>query len=152
MNKSLLYEVKRLIFGMGLIASAFSIAEMPNSSAPADASVYFVQPLNGQIFKSQGPLSIDVVFGLSGMQVSPAGMAVANSGHHHLLINVENLPDLDKPLPATDSIRHFGKGQTSTKVTLPVGKHRLQLVLGNHVHIPHSPPVMSEVIEIVVQD
>jgi hypothetical protein len=32
-----------------------------------------------------------------------------------------------------------------------MGKHRLQLIVGNQVHIPHSPPVMSDVIEIEVQ-
>ena len=85
------------------------------------------------------------------MQVSPAGIAEPNSGHHHLLINVEKLPDLTNPLPATDQVRHFGKGQTSTRVKLPLGKHRLQLIVGNQVHIPHSPPVMSDVIEIEVQ-
>ena len=124
---------------------------MPNSSSSDEARVYFVQPADGQVFDGQDAEGIEIIFGLTGMQVSPAGIAEPNSGHHHLLINVEKLPDLTNPLPATDQVRHFGKGQTSTRVKLPMGKHRLQLIVGNQVHSPHSPPVMSDVIEIEVQ-
>jgi len=136
---------------MGSMFIAIAHAQMPVSAAPADARVYFIEPKNGQVFSFQEEKGIEIKFGLSGMEVSPAGMAVPNSGHHHLMINMDQLPDLNLPLPATDQVRHFGKGQTSTKIGLPPGKHRLQLLLANHVHIPHSPAVMSEVIEIEVK-
>tara|TARA_B100000787_G_scaffold12273_1_gene9077 strand:+ start:292 stop:744 length:453 start_codon:yes stop_codon:yes gene_type:complete len=143
-------QIKAVVFSVGLAFMGPAQAQMPNSSSD-NARVYFIQPADGQVFDGQDEAGIEIIFGLTGMQVSPAGIAVPNSGHHHLLINVEHLPDLTSPLPATDQVRHFGKGQTSTRVKLSVGKHRLQLIVGNQVHIPHSPPVMSEVIEIEVR-
>ena len=134
------------------VLSAYSVdAQMPNMTAPDDAAVYFIKPVNGDIIDRDENQQITVVFGLKGMQVAPAGVAALNSGHHHLLINLGQLPDLDAPLPASDQVLHFGKGQTSTSLKLPPGKHRLQLILGNQVHIPHDPPVISEVIEIEVR-
>jgi hypothetical protein len=151
MINQLMSRLKAVVFFLGLALVGLTQAQMPNSSSPDDARVYFVQPADGQIFDSQDQAGIEVIFGLTGMQVSPAGISEPNSGHHHLLINVEQLPDLTNPLPATDQVRHFGKGQTSTRVKLSPGKHRLQLIVGNQVHIPHSPPVMSDVIEIEVR-
>ena len=129
----------------------FVDAQMPNMTAPDDASVYFIEPANGDVVDLNESGQISVVFGLKGMQVAPAGVGTPNSGHHHLLINLEQLPNLNAPLPASDQVLHFGKGQTSTSLELPPGKHRLQLILGNQVHIPHDPPVISEVIEIEVR-
>ena len=65
-------------------------------------------------------------------------------------IPVPELPALDQPLPANDHIRHYGKGQTQAELDLPEGEHRLQLMLADYAHIPHDPPVASEVIRIVV--
>ncbi|MGF1671785.1 MAG: DUF4399 domain-containing protein [Balneolaceae bacterium] len=116
------------------------------SDAPEDARTYIVSPQHGAVV----PTTFTVVFGLSGMGVAPAGQNVEGTGHHHLLINVDELPDLTKPLPTTDQVRHFGLGQTETVVTLPPGKHTLQLILGDFTHTPHNPPVMSEKITIYV--
>jgi len=58
---------------------------------------------------------------------------------------------MDLPVPADDQHKHFGKGQTQTTIELPPGKHTLQLLLGNHMHVPHDPVVASEVIEITVK-
>ena len=84
------------------------------------------------------------------MGVAPAGRDLANTGHHHLLIDLDQLPDMNAPLPASDQVIHFGKAQTETQLTLAPGVHRLQLLLGNYAHVPHNPPVLSEVIEIEV--
>jgi len=92
-----------------------------------------------------------VVFGLKNIGVAPAGIDKKNTGHHHLLIDTDELPDLTKPLPATDKIKHFGGGQTETEITLSPGKHTLQLLLGNYAHIPHSKPVISKKITITVE-
>ncbi|MDG1081529.1 MAG: DUF4399 domain-containing protein [Porticoccaceae bacterium] len=119
-----------------------------HAASAAVAQVSFIQPTDGQVFKSG---EVKVVFGIEGMSVAPAGTDTPNSGHHHLLINVEQMPDMTMPLPASDSIRHFGKGQTETTLNLAPGTHRLQLLLGNYAHIPHNPPVMSDVIEITVK-
>ena len=139
------------IFVMCLFFSSVVMSETPNSLSPSGAKVYFVSPKQGSVFDRSEGSEIEVVFGIKGMQVAPAGIATLNSGHHHLLINMSELPDLTLPLPASDQVLHFGKGQTMTVIDLAPGIHRLQLVLGNHVHIPHSPPVLSEIIEIEVK-
>ena len=107
--------------------------------------VYFINLQNGDVLKS--PFLIQ--FGLSGKGVAPAGVEIANTGHHHLLINVDEL-DFSKPIPSSKQHLHFGMGQTETSLNLPIGKHKLQLVLGDKYHIPHSPPLVSEIIEITV--
>ena len=84
------------------------------------------------------------------MGIAPAGAEIDNTGHHHLLIDVVELPDLNQPLPASDNIRDFGKGQSQTELQLTEGQHSLQMLLADHAHIPHNPPIMSDVIVIVV--
>lgn len=115
-------------------------------AAPATAKVYFIEPKDGA--EVTGP--VVVKFGLSGMGVAPAGVEKKDTGHHHLLIN-QKLADGMAAIPADDKHRHFGLGQTEATVTLPPGKHTLQLVLGDHQHIPHNPLVASELITITVK-
>ena len=133
------------LFLMGVTSTAF--ANELVSKSPADAKVYFIEPMDGQTV----PQRFKVKFGLSGMGVAPAGTNQENTGHHHILIDGEVLPDMTKPLLATDRIRHFGGGQTETELVLPPGKHTLQLLLGNYAHIPHDKPVLSEKITIAVK-
>ncbi|MFC6980085.1 DUF4399 domain-containing protein [Microbulbifer taiwanensis] len=109
--------------------------------------MYIISPQDGE----KVARTFTVKFGLSGMGVAPAGVDRKNTGHHHLLIDVDEMPDMTKPLPASDNLIHYGGGQTETEITLPPGKHTLQLVLGNYLHIPFKPPVMSEKITIVVE-
>ncbi|NQZ30015.1 MAG: DUF4399 domain-containing protein [Oceanospirillaceae bacterium] len=117
------------------------------SESPSNAEVYFIYPAEGQTVQGK----VKIVFGLKNMGVAPAGTDRKNTGHHHLLIDQEALPDLAKSLPSTDQIKHFGGGQTETEIELSPGKHTLQLVLGNFVHIPHNKPVMSKKITITVE-
>lgn len=143
--------MKSLLATCGLLAAvtlpAPVMAETPRTPAPAGASVYFIEPANGATLS--GP--VNVRFGLKGMGVAPAGTDAPDTGHHHLLVDVAELPGLDAPLPATDHIRHFGKGQTETEISLPPGQHTLQLLLGDQNHVPHQPPVLSEKITITVK-
>ena len=117
------------------------------SKAAPDAKVYFIQPIDGAVVGK----TFSVKFGLSGMGVAPAGTDREHTGHHHILIDLDSLPDMTKPLPANDNVKHFGGGQTETTLTLEPGTHTLQLLLGNHLHIPHDAPVMSEKITITVE-
>jgi hypothetical protein len=117
------------------------------SHAPRSAQAYIIEPTDG----ARVPETFKVQFGLSGMDLAPAGTDQPNTGHHHLLIDQQELPELTASLPATDQIRHFGKAQTETELTLEPGKHTLRLVLGNYLHIPHDNPVISEPITITVQ-
>lgn len=111
------------------------------------AEVYLIYPQDGDTV----PTTFTAQFGLSGMEIAPAGTDKDGTGHHHLLIDLETLPNLKEALPATDQIKHFGGGQTETTLTLPPGKHTLQLLLANYAHIPHEPPVISEPVTITVE-
>lgn len=117
------------------------------TAAPEDARAYIISPKDGETVTSP----VRVQFGLEGIGVAPAGVAWANTGHHHLLVDVDDLPGLDKPIPADAQHIHFGGGQTEAQVELEPGEHSLQLLLGDHLHIPHAPPVVSEKITIIVE-
>ncbi len=116
------------------------------SPAPEDASVYIIAPKNGELLTSP----VTVKFGLKGMGVAPAGIDKANTGHHHLLIDLDTPPAMDNPIPGDQHHKHFGGGQTETELELSPGQHTLQLLLGDKNHIPHSPPVLSKKITITV--
>ena len=118
---------------------------LPRSPSPDGARVFFITPADGDTVIS--PVRIE--FGLEGMSVAPAGDATKHSGHHHLIVNA-SLPATDMPIPAGENYIHFGDGSTSTSLELEPGEHTLQLLLGDHLHIPHDPPVSSEVITITV--
>lgn len=109
-------------------------------------SAYIISPADGETVDSP----VVVVFGLKGFGVAPAGTVKENTGHHHLIIDAP-LPDLGQPIPADDNYRHFGGGQTQTSVELAPGRHTLQILLGDHAHIPHEKPIYSEVITINVR-
>lgn len=119
---------------------------MPRSERPEDARVYFITPTNGE--KTTSP--VVVRFGLAGIGVAPAGVEKKHTGHHHLVIDAE-LPPANLPVPKSDNYRHFGGGQTEVTLDLAPGTHTLQLMLGDHLHIPHDPPIVSERITITVE-
>jgi len=127
-------------------AAATAMGDLRSPSA-ADARIFFANLENGDTVSS--PFNVE--FGLEGMDVVPAGTEQEYSGHHHLIIDQDELPALDMPIPADSLHVHFGKGQTSTELALSPGQHTLQIVLGNHLHIPHEPPVVSEKITITVE-
>ena len=114
--------------------------------APAGAQVYFHYPIDGLSV----PERFTVRIGLRGMGVAPAGINHARTGHHHLLIDTDPGPP-DHPIPSDYHNIHLGNGQTEAVVTLPQGRHTLQLLLGDHMHIPHNPPVMSPNITVNVR-
>ncbi|HEX2789326.1 MAG TPA: DUF4399 domain-containing protein [Steroidobacteraceae bacterium] len=129
-----------------LLALACTAALADQTPAPGGAAVYIIKPAAGARVKSP----VTVVFGLTGMGIAPAGVKFDNTGHHHLLIDTDLPADLTQPLPATDSIRHFGKGQTETTLDLSPGKHTLQLLFADFTHTPFTPNVASKKITITV--
>ncbi|WP_245431303.1 DUF4399 domain-containing protein [Rhodoplanes roseus] len=134
----------------GAVAAAPPAAAAPSgpkkrNPSPPDAKVYFVYPTDGA-YVSRTPV---IRFGLINMGVAPAGVAKANTGHHHLIVDSE-LPPLDQPIPNDFQHLHFGSGQTEAKVTLPLGRHTLQLLLADEDHVPHDPPVLSKPITVTV--
>jgi hypothetical protein len=130
-----------MVAALGLSAALFA----QQSAAPQGAQVYIVSPENGATVER----TFTVVFGLSGMGVAPAGIERENTGHHHLLIDKDIPADLSQPLGG--DVMHFGLGQTEATLTLEPGTHTLQLVLGDHLHIPHNPPVVSEKVTVTVR-
>ncbi len=140
--------MRSIAFGLMLAGAALvAQADTPRTPSPAGAEVYFESPADGAT--ARGPVTVR--FGLKGMGVAPAGIRFDNTGHHHLLIDTDLPADLGQPLPANEHVVHFGKGQTETTITLPPGRHTLQLVLGDALHIPHDPPVVSKKIVITVK-
>lgn len=131
---------------LGLGTAVPSVIAAP-SHAPIEAKAYIISPADGQTVSPE----FTVKFGLSGMGIAPAGIDKPGTGHHHLLIDVDELPSLEDPLPSTAQIKHFGGGQTETIIDLPPGEHTLQLLLGNYSHIPHDNPILSEKIEVTVE-
>jgi hypothetical protein len=147
-------SMKTITLIIGLLLSTFAGislaqtgAEMPRTPAADGARAYIQFPADGATVSSP----FIVRFGLSGIGVAPAGVQLANTGHHHLLVDVTDMPALGLPLPATENVIHFGLGQTETQIDLPPGQHRLQLVLGDWTHTPHDPPIMSEVVTVTVE-
>ena len=112
----------------------------------SSTKVFIIQPKNGEMVDK----NFEVVFGIEGMSLAPAGTYENNTGHHHLIIDDE-LPALSLPIPASENYVHFGKGQDRTELTLEPGRHSLQLLLGDGNHIPHQPPVASKKIEVIVK-
>ena len=121
-------------------------AALPRTSSVAGASVFFISPADGDTVSNP----VRVVFGIEGMGVVPAGDNAPHTGHHHLLIDT-GLPDLGMPIPMDAQHVHFGDGSTETEITLEPGQHTLQMLLGDHLHIPHDPPLVSDPITILVE-
>jgi Domain of unknown function (DUF4399) len=116
-----------------------------DTKAP-EVTVYIIEPKNGATVSNP----VHVVFGLRNMGVAPAGVNHVNTGHHHLLIDTD-LPRLDQPIPSSDKVRHFGGGQTETRLILLPGTHTLQLLIGDYAHMPHLPPIASAKVTITVR-
>ncbi len=134
------------VCAVGALALTLQAAGIERTPSTPGATVYFIG------LEPDATVSSPFVvrFGLRGMGVAPAGVDRPGTGHHHLIIDAPP-PALDLPLPADDHHRHFGGGQTEVELTLPPGEHTLQLVLADKIHLPHDPPVLSEVIVIRVK-
>ena len=133
---------------LSLALTSFSFAACAQGKpARKDAVLYFVWPQNGAIIKG----GFWCRFGLRNMGVTHAGDHFANSGHHHLLIDVNEPLNPNEPIAQDKSHLHFGAGQTEARIELPPGKHTLQLVLGDAEHYPFNPPVVSDKITVNIK-
>lgn len=117
------------------------------ATSPKDAEAFIIWPSDGTVV-SGGKLWVRM--GLRNMGICPKGVDLPNIGHHHLLIDTE-LPPFDEAIPSDRNHLHFGAGETEARIELPPGKHTLQLLLGDHSHTPHDPPVYSKKISIIVR-
>jgi len=138
-----------------MVATTFASADGHKTPFPETAKLYFVNLTDGDTVSSP----ITIKFGLSGMGVAPAGVDdVENVGHHHLLINrpplgegEDGAEEWEYGLPADDNHRHFGGGQTEVTLELEPGTHTLQMVLGDHSHVPFGPQLATDVITVTVE-
>jgi hypothetical protein len=130
-----------ILLGLPLVAPAAA-----REPAPADARVRIIWPSDGAVIKG-GKFWLRM--GATNVGVAPAGVKKANTGHFHVIIDAD-LPPMDAPIPNNERYLHFGAGQTEVRLELPPGKHTLQVLLGDHDHIPHEPPLMSKKITVTV--
>ncbi|MHC8290098.1 DUF4399 domain-containing protein [Pseudomonas sp. XS1P51] len=129
-----------LLMGASVLASAAT-------PAPKGAEAFIVSPEDGATV----PQEFKVKFGVKDISLAPAGDVTKNTGHHHLLIDVKELPAAGAPIPTDANHMHFGKAQTEATIKLPPGKHTLQLELGDSGHIPFDPPIVSKKITVNVK-
>lgn len=126
---------------------------IPRQASAKKAKVYLISPRDGKTYKGK----VRIRFGVSGMGVCPATLAGPDgkplpfTGHHHLLLDAKAMPPMNAPLAASETLLHFGKGQTETTLELKPGTHTLQLVFADWLHIPHDPPLLSKKITITVK-
>jgi hypothetical protein len=139
--------MKGLVLALGVCLAAAAATAADRLPAPAGAEVYIITPRNNATV--HGPVTVR--FGLKGMGIAPAGVKFDNTGHHHLLVDTDvSKLNLKAPMPASDKVLHFGKGQTETSLTLAPGKHTLQLVFADNLHQSFDPPLISKKITITV--
>lgn len=144
--------MKRILLALALtgltaVAVAADTSGLPTTQAPVGAEVYIISPSDGATVGQD----VTVRFGLKGMGVAPAGVAKEHTGHHHLLVDVKELPAAGQPIPADANHIHFGGGQTQTTLKLAPGTHTLQLELGDQNHVPFEPAVVSKKLTIHVK-
>ncbi|MBV6751192.1 DUF4399 domain-containing protein [Pseudomonas chlororaphis] len=145
--KTLVSRVALATVLLGSSMLAVAADGIPRTAAPKDAKVFIVSPKNGATVDK----TFTVKFGMKGLVLKPAGDETPGSGHHHLLVDQKALPDPTLPIPATDTVIHYGKAQTETQLTLTPGKHTLQLVAGDKNHMQFTKTVVSKTITVNVK-
>ena len=134
-----------LLLGASMFATAAD--GIPRSAPPEGAKVFIVSPKEGATVDK----TFTVKFGMEGLKLAPATDQAPGTGHHHLLVDQKELPDASMPIPATDTVIHYGKAQTETELTLTPGKHTWQLVAGDKLHTPFNPTRTATVLTANVQ-
>ncbi len=114
---------------MRFVIAATAFVALAFASAAQAQSVDFIEPRDGATV----PSTFKIQFALEGMKVAPAGDMSEGTGHHHLLIDTDDIPE-GVVIPMDDRHRHFGKGQTETEITLPPGRHRLTMQFADGAH------------------
>jgi hypothetical protein len=150
MNKSVLYACGIVFAATAAFADGHDHghAHIERTPAPEGASVYFISPTDGETVSNP----VTFRFGARGIGIAPAGVDWPDTGHHHMLINVSpDEIDFNADVPFSDTHLHFGGGQTETTLELPAGTHTFVLVMGDQFHVPHDPPIISEMITVTVE-
>lgn len=138
-----MFKIKKIIYFIFLL----SITSLSYGGNNEEKSIKLEGVENGKTYSS--PIKLNFI--VKNMRVLKAGVNEKNSGHHHLLINLKDLPDLKLSLPMTKNIIHFGKGQTSTNLELKPGKHTIQLLFADYSHTPHEKPLITDKITFFIK-
>lgn len=118
----------------------------PAVKAPGAPEIFFRAPVDGDTVGT----TFAAVFGLRNYGVAPAGVQLSNTGHFHVLVDVES-PAPGALIPADAHHIHFGGGQIESRLTLAPGRHTLRLVLADHEHRMISDALVSAQIRITVR-
>ncbi len=137
-------SIAKLFAAFAAAALALSVVGCATSGASSQ-SVSILEPANGATVGT----TFKVRFGVKGLEVAPAGDIVANSGHHHLLINLDSIPT-GESIPFTEKHMHFGKGQTEAEVKLAPGTYKLTAQFANGAHQSYGKP-LSQTITVTVK-
>ena len=132
---------------LATVSPLFAADGPMNPKAPAGAKVMIISPKDGDTVGQD----VTVKFGVEGIAVAPATAMMPNSGHHHLLIDVDGLPAADAPIPNDATHKHYGKGQTEDTIHLTPGNHSLQLDFADAAHMQFDPPLVSKKITVHVK-
>lgn len=123
------------------VLAIFSFLTLSISTFAQTNAVDFTEPKDGEVVTSP----FKVKFIVEGMTIASAGTKTANTGHHHLLINAENIK-AGEVIPADERHLHFGKGQTETIVTLPPGHYKLTLQFANGLHESYGEEMSKSIV------
>jgi Domain of unknown function (DUF4399) len=140
----LISRAMRLGAAAAAAGTALLLAGCAAMNEPKQA-VSIVEPANGAVVSSPFKLR----FGIKGMAVAPAGTMTADTGHHHLLINLDAIP-AGTNVPFTEGHMHFGKGQTEAEITLPPGTYKLTAQFANGAHQSYGK-ALSQTITVTVK-
>lgn len=102
--------------------------------------VFFIEPKDG----AEVGREFDVLMGVKGMEVRPAGKLEEGTGHFHLLLDAKPIEE-GEVIPATAKHLHFGKGQTRAALKLAPGKHTLILQFADGKHISYGEKMRATV-------
>ena len=141
------YKLQKSIFLSIILFCSFSVVPVFAGETPSvpGTKVYFINLIEGQKIKSPYLVQLGLT---SEMGIAPALADWPDTGHHHIIID-STITKMNKSI--SNKHVHLHKGQTEISLKLPAGKHTIQVFLGDYSHIPHDPPVMSEVINITVE-
>ena len=96
-------SITRRLMISGVLALLPARAFSQHAPAAKDAYLYIIWPQNGMTIKG----AFWCRFGLRNMGVTHAGDTFANSGHHHLFVDVDEPLDPSQPIPQDKKHLHF---------------------------------------------
>ena len=134
----------RIVVGASLAAAVMVMTGCATNQVPTQ-NVRILEPLNNAVVGT----TFKVLFGVAGMAVEPAGDVVANSGHNHLLIDMDSIPS-GESIPFTPKHMHFGKGQKEADIKLEPGTYKITAQFANGAHQSYGKD-MSQTITITVK-